>query len=73
MVEGVIKIVLIFTQNLCCKGKTMLKLLYMILIRYIHNLFGGKKSKNPREVQIRQYTKDAIKTYKKTLRKLAHE
>ena len=45
----------------------------MILIRYIHNLFGGKKAKNPREVEIRQYTKDAIKTYKKTLRKLAHE
>lgn len=45
----------------------------MILIKKIHNLFKAKKPKKKHEAEIRQYAKDAIKTYKKTLRKLAYE
>jgi hypothetical protein len=47
----------------------------MKLIARIHTFFGVKKmKKNPtHEREIRQYAKEAIKTYKKTLRKLAYE
>lgn len=45
----------------------------MTLIKQLHKLFKTKKTKTRRETEVRQYAQDAIKTYKKTLRKLAHE
>ncbi len=45
----------------------------MMFMRQLNKLLKSRKNKTRREAEVRQYAQDAIKTYKKTLRKLAQE